>query len=321
MARLRLDQLIRKKAKSSGYTEREVYHTDAGFSWDQLIHSANSFSLFSEKKLIEIRVHNGKPGDAGSKAIVEFCSNLSEDTTLLLVMPKLEKSSQSSKWFKALESNGQVVQIWPVGINELPRWVDQRLKAAGLQANTEAIEILCTKVEGNLLAASQEIEKLKLIAGAQVIDADIMSDCVMESARYDIFGLVDRALSGDVSAVITTLQGLRGEGSEPPVILWALAREIRTLAAMQSSMEAGQAFDLAARNNRVWDKRKPLFKQALSRLKGRDISQLFQLCSATDASIKGASKHDAWQLLQDISLTLCGKPALNSRSQAQALRS
>lgn len=311
---------IRTCARSRGFSERELHHTDGGFTWDDLMHSANSLSLFAEKKLIEIRVHNGKPGDAGSKALQAYCQNPSQDNLLMLLLPKVEKAAQSSKWFKAVENCGVIIQVWPVGANELPRWVDQRLKMASLQASSEAIDILCVKVEGNLLAAAQEIEKLKLLATSDIIDAETMASCVMESARYDVFTLVSRALSADSAAVTRILNGLKGEGTEAPVVLWALARELRILGAVKNALDNGQAFDLAARQNQIWSARKPLVKQALQRLNQQQIYQLVTLCGLADRSIKGAAKHDPWQLLCDIALGLCGSPALSAGSQQQTIR-
>ena len=312
---------IRQHAKSQGFRERELHHTDGGFTWDELMHSANSLSLFADKKIIEIRVHNGKPGDAGSKALQAYCQAPSDDNLLMLILPKVEKASQSAKWFKAIENCGVVVQVWPIGANELPRWVDHRLKAAGLQASSEAIDILCVKVEGNLLAAAQEIEKLKLVANNEIIDAETMASCVMESARYDVFSLVNRALNADTSAVIRILNGLKGEGTEPPVVLWALSRELRILAAMKTALDSGQPFDLAAKQNQVWSTRKPLVKQAINRLSQTEIMQLVELCSFADRSIKGAAKHNTWLLLQDITLGLCGSPALSASSLQQTIHS
>lgn len=313
---------IRSAAKKQGFIERELHHTDAGFHWDSLNHSANSLSLFSDKKIIEIRVHNGKPGDAGSKAIVEYCAHTSDDNLLLLVMPKIDKRSQSAKWYKAIEKHGDIVTVWPVGIQQLPRWVSQRMEGAGLLADSEAIDILCAKVEGNLLAASQEIEKLKLLSDKTPLNitASTMSDAVTDSARYDVFGLVDKALSGDTKGATTTLQGLRGEGTEPTLILWALSREIRTLTTIKESVEHGKSFDQAARQAGVWDNRSSLIRHASQRVHLKQLYTLIRKSSNADKMIKGLLKSDVWNALLDIVLSLSGTEALNARSLKLNLR-
>jgi len=311
---------IRSAARKQGFLERELYHTDAGFQWDYLANSASAMSLFADKKIIEIRVHNGKPGDAGSKALLEYCQSINEETLLLLVLPKIDKRSQNSKWYKALEKAGDIITIWPISVQQLPRWINQRLNAAGLNADNQAIDILTAKVEGNLLAAAQEIEKLKLVANDQYIDAATMSDAVTTSARYDVFGLVDKAMLGNSRAATESLQGLRGEGTEPAIILWALSREIRTLALIKESIDNGKSFDFAAKSHGVWDSKKALVKQAIHRLSLKQLHSLNRKASNTDKSIKGIVKSDVWNQLMDMTLCLSGTQALNERSSRLSMQ-
>ncbi|WP_045857156.1 DNA polymerase III subunit delta [Teredinibacter purpureus] len=312
---------IRQAAREQGFSERELHHTDTHFSWDELYNSANALSLFADKKIIEIRIHNGKPADAGSKAIVEYCSSPNDDTLLLLVSPKIDSRSQKSKWFTAIEKVGATVQVWPIGIPQMPRWVDQRLKAAGLHADSEAIDILCARTEGNLLAAVQEIEKLKLAAEDNFIDAQLMTAAVMDSARYDIFGLVDKAIYGDSRSAATSLQGLRSEGTEPLTLLWALTREIRSLNNIKEAMDTGESFDAAARKNGVWEKRKPLFKAALKRIKPRQLQDLIRKAALADRVTKGVGTGNVWNILLDLTLGLAGMPVLTAKTQRLEFRS
>ncbi len=305
---------IRRQANLNGYTERELHHTDAGFQWDHLFNSANSMSLFAEKKIIEIRVHNGKPGDTGSKAIIEYCQSLSDDNLLLLICPKIDKRSQNAKWFKALEKYADIVTVWPIGLQQLPRWVEQRLEAAGLYAERNAIDILCAKVEGNLLAAAQEIEKLKLLVNEKKIDAQTMADAVTDSARYDVFGLVDKAISGNSRAAIASLSGLKGEGTEATLILWALSREIRVITSIKEGLENGKSFELCAKQNGVWENRKPAIKQIVYRLRLKQMYMLIRKSSHADKIIKGSQKGDVWNVLNDIVLALSGIDSLNPQS-------
>lgn len=306
---------IRKAARKQNFLERELHHTDAGFHWDALNHSANSISLFSDKKIIEIRVHNGKPGDAGSKALIEYCQSPSEDNLLLLELPKIDKRTQNTKWFKAIEQCGVVVTVWPISLQQMPHWVGTRMKNAGLNADTQAIEILCAKTEGNLLAAAQEIEKLKLISEDSHIDARMMASAVTTSARYDVFGLADKALSGNSRAAATHLQGLRTEGTEPTIVLWALSREIRALTTLKESVENGKNFDAVAKSAGVWDNRKSLIRQALHRLSLLHLHLLVRKASLADKVIKGLAKGDIWNVLLDMVLSLSGTESLSVRSQ------
>ncbi|MFT5082047.1 MAG: DNA polymerase-3 subunit delta [Lentisphaeria bacterium] len=310
---------VRQAAKKQGFSERELYHTDAGFRWDTLTHSANSLSLFAEKKIIEIRVHNGKPDEYGGRALVEYCQNPSEDNLLLLVLPKTDKRTQNTAWFKAVESKGVIVTVWPVNAHQLPHWIEQRMHAAGLSANPQAIEILCAKIEGNLLAAAQEIEKLKLLSEDTIIDAHAMANAVMSSARYNVFGVVDKALTGDGRGAVTGLHGLKSEGTEPTIVLWALAREIRALASIKESMENGKSFEFSAKSNGVWENRKATIRSAVNRLSLRQLHMLLRKASNADKTIKGVIKGDVWNVLLDITLSMSGTDALNPTSQRLSL--
>jgi len=307
-------EIIRAKARQSGFTEREIFHTDSSFQWSSLLQCANSMSLFAEKKLIELRIHNGKPGEAGTKVIQEYCSNIPDDNLLLIISPKLERAAQNSKWYKAVDSVGSIITIWPVDEQQMPRWIGQRLKRAGIRADSEAIDILSGRVEGNLLAAVQEIEKLKLIADSQVIDAATMANAVVDSARYNIFGLVDKALAGNPKTATATLNGLRGEGSEPTVILWALTREIRTLLSLKELIASGQRLEHISKKHGVFDKKLPLIRGALQRLSHGNLKILIRECGYADRAIKGAASADPWNVILDIVLTLSGTRCLSGKS-------
>ena len=208
-----------------------------------------------------MRIPNGKPGDKGAAALLEYLSRPPEDTLLLVSLPKLDGSTQKTKWAKALIDgpNAQFLQIWPVDAHQLPQWIRQRLAQAGLAANQEAVDLIAARVEGNLLAAAQEIEKLKLLAEGGQIDAATVQAAVADSARFDVFGLIDAALNGEAAHTLRTLEGLRGEGVETPVILWALARELRQLAGIAQQYAQGVPLEKAFASARppVWDKRRP----------------------------------------------------------------
>ena len=220
---------VRLAARNQGFSGREVFHGEGKFDWGQLHNEANALSLFAEKKIIEVRISNGKPGDKGSKAICELCANPSPDNLLLVILPKLERSAQNSKWMKALESAGAHIQVWPVTGDQLPRWIKQRLLESNITANQQAVEILAERVEGNLLAAVQEIEKLKLLATNGKVDAIMMSSVVADSARYNLFEFVDKVLAGDAQSAARSMRGLHSEGTDAIPLLWAITRELRIL--------------------------------------------------------------------------------------------
>ncbi len=295
---------IRLAAREAGCSEREVHHAESGFDWQQILMSANSLSLFADRKLIDLRIPNGKPGDTGGKALTEYATNASPDNILLITCPKLDGNQKRSKWFKNLEKNGVVVEAWPIDANRMTGWIAQRLKKAGLHANQEALRMLAERAEGNLLAGVQEIEKLKLLTSEKEITPELINQVVADSARYDVFTLVDRALGGDSRSALKTLSGLKGEGTEATVVLWALTREIRTLATAAEAVGKGQNEDWALKNAGVWDKRKPMFKQALHRLPLTQLYKLLRKANVIDQSIKGIQKNNTWDLLEQLTLSL-----------------
>jgi DNA polymerase-3 subunit delta len=311
---------IRNKAKQEGFNERKRFSANNQFDWSQLLSASNSLSLFSDKKFIELRIENGKPGDKGSKAICEYLENPSDDNRLLIITPKLDASAQRSKWVKTIDKRGQWLPVWPINARQLPRWLEQRIKKAGLTADSHSIELLAARTEGNLLAAHQEIEKLKLLSIDGYLSSDLVSGAVADSARYDIFGLVDKILYGDARSAVKSLQGLKTEGTEPTVILWGLTREIRTLLNVQAAAENGQSFSWAAKQAGVWDKRQPLLQQALKRLSRKQLELLLRQASGIDKAIKGLRKSSPWNELLDLVLNFSGTQSLHPQNLQMALR-
>lgn len=298
---------VRAAARAAGHTTREVLEAGSGFDWQQLTAEAASFSLFAEKKIIDLRIPNGKPGAEGSKTLVAYCNDPPPDTLLLLTLPKIDRQQQNSKWFKALDSLGVVVQVWPVDPQRLPGWIEQRLHAAGIQPSREAVRMLADRVEGNLLAARQEIEKLLLLHGPGSLDADQLAAAVADSARYDVFELVDTALRGEAARCVHILDGLRGEGLAPAVVLWALHREARSMARISADVAKGLSPDHAISRARVFSKRTGLVRRALSHLRTAQWLALLERCHQADSAIKGAGNGAPWLLLEDIVLGMSGQ--------------
>jgi DNA polymerase-3 subunit delta len=300
--------LIRQKAREQGCSEREII--DAGissFNWQDILHSATSMSLFAERKLVELRLPSGKPGAEGSKALCEYLDIASGEDVLLIIAGKIDKQSTNSKWYKALDKAGATIQVWPVDAKELPRWLQQRVRNAGMSIDQDALQLLCDRVEGNLLAAVQEVEKLKLLAKDSQITAATVTEAVSDNARYNLFDMADSALKGDATTSLRMLHGLRGEGTEPPVILWALAREIRTLYEAQLDCDKGQSAQQALSARRVWKNRMSLMQAALTRHNTQSLSQLLEQIARVDGSIKGFAQGKPWDNLESLIADLCSK--------------
>ena len=296
---------IRRHCRAQAFS-REVLEVDTRFDWSELLASASAMSLFAERKLIELRMPTGKPGDAGGKALIEYAANVSPDNVLLIVCGKLESSSTRTKWYKTIESAGASIQCWPIDAKQLPSWINQRMIQADLSPSKEAVLMLAERVEGNLLAAVQEIEKLRLCNFSGEITEETIASAVSDNARYDIFGLVDKAMEGDASSCLRMLQRLKAEGTEPTVLLWALSRELRTLYTCAEQIEQGNGIDRILQNQRVWDKRKALTKKALARLRASKLQSLIQMAATIDLSLKGMSKDNSWDLLEQLVAKLAG---------------
>ncbi|MGK2914367.1 MAG: DNA polymerase III subunit delta [Porticoccaceae bacterium] len=302
---------IRTKARQSGFSERVLFHADdKSFDWQQVLVEANSLSLFADKKILEIRLNSGKPGDQGSKVIQAYCTAPAATNLLILITPKLDKTAQGNKWFKALNTAGVVVQIWPVTSEEMPRWMGERLRQAGIRASGEAIKILAERVEGNLLAAMQEIEKLKLLAPTGEVSGTVISTLVSDSARYNVFALMDRILDGDSAASVRILRGLRDEDTEATALLWALTRELRALIEVAEAAARGEGIDAAFARLRVWDKRKPLVRKALHRVTPAKLGLLLRQAGAIDRAVKGLRNASVWDELTALALALSGANSL-----------
>lgn len=300
--------LVRTRARAQGCTEREVI--DAGvskFNWDEILHSASSMSLFAERKLVEIRIPNGKPGKQGSAALCEYLEVANPDDILLVVSGKIDKQSTRSKWYKALDGAGATISVWPVGAKELPRWLQARVRGAGMEIDRDALQMLCDRVEGNLLAAVQEVEKLKLLADDDRISATTVTASVSDNARYNPFELADAVLQGNASASLRMLHGLRGEGTEPPVVLWALNRDLRTLYEARLACDAGARAQKALESCGVWNNRMPGMSAALSRHSSASLAALLVQASETDGSIKGYAGGKPWDNLENLMMGLAGK--------------
>jgi DNA polymerase-3 subunit delta len=297
---------VRTRARAAGFDERELLTVSAGFDWNSLAAAAGNLSLFAARRVIDLRLPGGKPGDAGAKALRAYAEAPPEDTLLLITAGKLEASARKSRWVEALDKAGVVVFVWPLDGRQLPAWVRARMQQRGLEATPEAAALLAERVEGNLLACVQEIEKLYLLQGAGRIDVRDIASAVADSARFDVYDLVDTALAGDGVRSVRILNGLQGEGVVPAVVLWALVRDLRQLAAMAQLLAGGQALGSVLSRFRVWQSRTTVFSRALQRLPGVACNRLLRHCALIDRVIKGQAAGNAWDELLQLTLCLAG---------------
>lgn len=298
---------IRAAARAAGFTARDAYVAERGFDWHSLSASGQNLSLFSERRVIDLRLPTGKPGTEGSKAIVELVTSAGEDTLLLVSAPKVDRSGMSSKWVKTIDKVGGIVQCWPPGAAQLPGWIESRLRLAGLSAPRDAITELARRVEGNLLAAQQEIDKLKLLHGEGALTADDMAAAVADSSRFDVFKLTDAALAGDAGRALGILGSLRREGVSQVLVSWALAREIRSMAAIGESVKGRNGIDAAMTQHRVWRTRQHLVRACLQRHTMGSLYELLDRAARVDLVTKGQVAAEPWDELLALVASLAGR--------------
>jgi DNA polymerase-3 subunit delta len=302
---------IRGSARQQNFGSRELFVQTTGFDWGDLSRSVGNLSLFAERRIVELRLPTGKPGVKGSAAIAEFAANGDPDILFLVSAPKLDRNAAKAKWVKALEANGGLVQVWPVGPRDLPTWINGRMQAAGLKPDRDAVRLIADRVEGNLLAAQQEIEKLRLILGEGPVSAEDVDRSVADSSRFDVYKLVDAAVAGNVARALRILDGVRAEGTEPVIVMWALTRELRMLAGLADSIMKGTDLSAAMQKARVWRNRQPLVRACIGRHRAADFFRLMKLAKDADAAAKGQLRADPWQLATRLVLELssAGKQA------------
>lgn len=301
---------VRAAARAQGFEEREVLNVAAGFDWNSLLAEAGNLSLFAQRRVIDLRLPTGKPGDAGAKALREFAAMAPEDTLLLVTAGRLDPAARKSKWVQALDEAGVVVFVWPLEPREFTGWVQARMRRRGLEPDAEAVRMLAERVEGNLLACVQEIDKLYLLRGAGPVDAAAITGLVADHARFDVYTLVDAALAGRAARSVRILNGLQAEGTAPPVVVWALARELRQLAAMAAELGKGQSVAGVLTRYRVWANRKEVVGAALQRLPAAACARLLRQCAAIDRVCKGRAAGNAWDELLQLILQLAGQASL-----------
>jgi DNA polymerase-3 subunit delta len=320
---------IRAAARAAGYSERKVYSVSgSSFNWGEVLAAAKAMSLFADRQLIEIRVPSGKLGKDGSQALQQYCETLTDDVLTLVQLPRLDGQQLKSGWFAALDAAGLVIKVEPVERKSLPVWIAQRLAAQGQrvqagEAGQRTLSFFADRVEGNLLAAHQEIQKLGLLHHAGELSFEDVEAAVLNVARYDVFKLGEAVLAGQVGRALRMLDGLRAEGEAAVLVHWTLAEDIRALKRVKDALAMGRPLPLALRESRVWGVKERLFERALPLLSEQSLEALVDAAQVCEGLAKGL-RHpdwpvDPWQGLQRLVLMLTQHTAASSPHKALRL--
>lgn len=297
---------VRRAAKAQGFFEREILTVERSFKWGALLAANQSQSLFGDKKLIDLRIPTGKPGKDGGQALQDYVTHLSPDNLTLITLPKLDWATQKAAWVSSLQQAAVYIDIPLVERHHLPNWISQRLALQQQSADRQSLDFIADRVEGNLLAAHQEIQKLALLHPAGKLSFEQIHDAVLNVARYDVFKLNEAMLAGDVARLSRMLNGLKGEGEALPLVLWAMAEEIRTLLKLKSGMQQGRPLSALLKEYRIWGPREKLMDPALRRVSLQTLQTALQEASQVDKMVKGlrakAFAGDAWDALLQLGL-------------------
>lgn len=308
---------IRAAAQAAGCEERKVYTVESGFDWAAFRNELRSGSLFSTRRLLELRLPTGKPGEEGARTLAEVAGDEAPDVTVLVVAGKLDKQARAAKWVAALERAGVTITLYPIDARQLPAWIERRMRARGLVPGRGVADMLAHYTEGNSLACAQEIEKLAL-SGAREVSADDIAGQLSDNARFTVYALADAALAGDTATVLRILHSLRAEGEAPALVSWALAREVREAARIAQVIASGRPAAQVLEEFRVWARRKPIMQKALTRHKLASWHELLRAAARADRVVKGQRPGDAWLELEALALALagCATPAYTLRGEA-----
>jgi DNA polymerase-3 subunit delta len=297
---------LRAQARKEGYGDREVHFVERGFDWDALLMDANSLSLFANLRLIELKLRNA-PDVTATKNLAKLAAQPPADT-VLLVTGELEPKQQKSAGVNEFERQGTVVVAQPVTREDLPAWITRRLQRQGVKLEPDAAQLLADRVEGNLLAAHQAIGKLGLLHPPGELTLEQVTDSVLDVARFDVWALPQAMLTGDRARLLRMLDGLRAEGEALPLVVWAIAEELRTLLRVRALVDAGRPFAVAAREQRIWGPREGLMARAITRLDVRRLARALHRTADVDRVAKGLraarADSDAWLELTDVALSI-----------------
>lgn len=296
---------IRAHAWDQGYTEREIFTVESRFDWASLSRWGHQSSLFGERRMLDLRIPSGKPGREGGGVIEALCQNLPRDTVTLVTLPEMDKQGRASKWFKALEHKGKIIEIKPVGRDRLAHWIKQRLERQNQTVDQDTLQFLADKVEGNLLAAHQEIRKLGLLYPSGRLTFEQVKNAILDVTRFDVLQLPEALLSADMVRYGRILAGLQGEGMAPPLILAILSGQIRLLIKihLMRNTGGGMSIEQIMAALRIWPARQKLMMQVIQRVRYPLLVQALLKAAVIDRIIKGVTKGNVWE--EFLSLGAC----------------
>jgi DNA polymerase-3 subunit delta len=297
---------IRSFARKQGFEERVVFNVDKVFDWGQLRQAGANLSLFSSKRLIELRMGNHKPGREGGAALADYTASADPDNILLITAGKLDKQAQQTRWYKALDAAGLTLQVWPVEPDKLPGWIIKRSRLNGKRISQDAANLIALRVEGNLLAARQELEKLSLVIDKPEIEIQDVMQAVSDSSRYEVFSMIEYAMQGKPGRTLRMLRGLQQEGIEIMAIFGALMWELRSLCSMACDLDSGMSREQVFARHRVWPQRKQATGALLNRMNKNQLHSLLRQSVTLDKVMKGAIKDNPWTLLENFMLRMAG---------------
>jgi DNA polymerase-3 subunit delta len=298
---------IRAAALAAGYTERESHIAERGFDWEELGAGLQNMSLFADRRIVEVRLPTGKPGDKGAKFLVALATDPPADVVFIVITPNLDGKTTRTKWATTLAKQTVWLQLRAPDHLGLPRWIEERLRRVGLRADSEALALLAAQVEGNLLAAKQEIDQLELLAEGGLVTVETVRASVANGARYDVFQLSDAALAGDAARAVRVLAGLEREGTAEPLVLWSLARDIGTVADVVYRIAAGVPQGKAMADSGVWRARQSLIGRAVRNVDEAGARRLLRCAARADRIVKGSLPGQPWNALLELTLALAGR--------------
>lgn len=293
---------IRAAARAAGF-EHEVYTVEAGFDWDGFYNATREGSLFAPRRLLDLRLPSGKPGEAGGAVLAQLAEEAPSDIVLAVSTGKLDKGARAAKWIGAIERAGVAVTVYPIEAAQLPAWITRRMRARGLTPAAGVAELLAHHMEGNLLACAQEIDKLAL-EGARGLSLDDIDADLSENARFNVFGLADACIAGDAARAARIVRSLAAEDAAPTLVLWALAREARDLSQLAAQLDSGRPE--AEVLDKVWMRRRPIVRRALKRMPAAAWRRVLAQAAHVDRVIKGRAVGDAWHELERLALAMAG---------------
>ena len=298
--------LIRNHYQKQGYDERIIFEVNKSFDWNQINGASSNLSLFSNNKIIELRMVAPKPGRQGGIFLQQYVENENNDTVLIISSDKIDKGTQNNKWVKAIDKAGLMIQVWPIGPAQLPGWIQARMQNRQKKITHDAARLIAERVEGNLLAAQQEIEKLLLLIEKDRIDIEDIMGAVADSSRYNVFDMLESAFVGNIDRTLLMLNGLKNEGTEPLLLFGALMWEYRRLCSIAYEYEAGTQLENIFRSYRIWDQKKRPITSVLKRHTSKSLDRLLNYCAVIDKTLKSGQEDRAWDQFSTLLLAIAG---------------